>query len=82
MNDDRVQKAHAPAPFSILPAGLTYFSLVFTVGFLMGIIREFWLIPRLGVRYAELAVHLLMLAVFAGMPAIFARWENSRHNER
>lgn len=28
------------------------------------------------------AVYLLMLAVFAGMPAIFSRLENSRQNER
>lgn len=41
---------------------LTYFSLVFGTGFLLGIIRVLWLVPRLGERFAELAEAPLMLA--------------------
>ena len=37
-----------------LKASLTYFALVFGTGFLFGIIRVPFLVPRLGVRTAEL----------------------------
>lgn len=42
---------------------LVYFSLVFGAGFILGIIRVLWLVPRLGERLAELAEAPLMLAV-------------------
>ena len=35
-------------------AGIAYFALVFGTGFLLGIIRVPFLVPRLGVRTAEL----------------------------
>ena len=37
-----------------LKASLTYFALVFGTGFLFGIVRVPFLVPRLGVRTAEL----------------------------
>ena len=49
---------------------LTYFAIIFGVGFLLGSIRVLWLIPQLGVRYAELAeMPFMLLAVFFA-----ARW--------
>ena len=49
---------------------LTYFAIVFGVGFFLGSIRVLWLVPQLGVRYAELAeMPIMLLAVFFA-----ARW--------
>lgn len=51
-------------------AALAYFAIAFGIGFLLGTIRVTWLIPRLGVRYAELAeMPIMLLAVF-----FVARW--------
>ncbi len=44
-------------------AGLTYFALVFGAGFLLGAIRVPFLVPRLGVRTAELMEMPLMFLV-------------------
>jgi hypothetical protein len=51
-----------------------YFAVVFGAGFVFGIVRVWWLVPRLGVRVAELTELPMMLAVvfFA------ARWVNRR----
>jgi hypothetical protein len=43
-------------------AALTYFSLVFGAGFLLGMIRVPFLVPRLGVRMAELLEMPIMFA--------------------
>ena len=37
-----------------LKAGVVYFALVFGTGFVLGTIRTLWIVPRLGVRAAEL----------------------------
>ena len=47
----------------ILKAGLLYFVLVFAAGFVLGTIRTLWVVPRLGVRTAELLESPIMLAV-------------------
>jgi hypothetical protein len=48
----------------VAPA-LTYFAIVFGVGFLLGIVRVIWLVPQLGFRYAELIeMPFMLLAVF------------------
>lgn len=53
----------------VAPA-LAYFAIVFSAGFLLGAIRGLWLVPKLGVRYAELAeMPIMLLAVFFA-----ARW--------
>ena len=38
----------------ILKAGVVYFALVFGTGFVLGTVRTLWIVPRLGVRTAEL----------------------------
>jgi hypothetical protein len=53
-----------------LKAGALYFALVFSAGFVLGIPRVLWLVPRLGTRAAELIESPIMLVVI-----IFtARW--------
>ena len=54
----------------ILKAGVLYFALVFGAGFVLGTIRVLWVIPRLGVRTAELMEAPLML----GVTIAVARW--------
>ena len=50
-------------PAGVIKAGLTYFSLVFGAGFVLGAIRVPFLVPRLGERVAELAEMPFMLIV-------------------
>jgi hypothetical protein len=45
-----------------IPA-LAYFAIVFGAGFLLGTIRVLWLVPQLGVRWAELSEMPIMLVV-------------------
>lgn len=54
----------------ILKAGLLYFALVFGAGFLLGPIRIFWLVPRVGIRMAELMEMPVMFLV----TVIAAKW--------
>lgn len=50
-----------------LKAGLSYFALVFGSGFVLGSIRVPLLVPRLGVRNAELAeMPLMLIAIVLG----------------
>ena len=51
-------------------AGITYFAVVFAVGFALGTIRVLWLAPRFGERLAELAETPLMIAA----SWLSARW--------
>ena len=56
-------------------AGLVYFALVFGAGFTLGSIRVPFLVPRMGVRYAELLeMPFMFLAVL-----VSARYIVSRH---
>ena len=43
-----------PEPLTILKAAVVYFALVFGTGFVLGPIRILFLVPRFGVRVAEL----------------------------
>jgi len=45
----------------VLKAGVAYFLLVFACGFLFGLVRVPWLVPRYGVRIAELLEMPFML---------------------
>jgi hypothetical protein len=57
-------------------AGLTYFSLVFAAGFVLGSIRVPFLVPRLGTRVAELLEMPVMLIVIVyAARFIVARYE-------
>lgn len=47
----------------IIPAGLAYFAIVFGTGFLLGMVRVPFLVPRIGERWAELAEMPVMAAV-------------------
>jgi len=58
-----------------LVAALHYFACVFGAGFVLGAIRVPLLVPRLGVRWAELIEMPLMLAVIV----VAARWVVRRH---
>lgn len=46
-----------------MEAGVSYFALVFSAGFVLGLVRELWLTPAFGARLAELAEMPIMLAV-------------------
>ena len=58
----------------ILKAGLAYFAMVFGAGFVLGPIRQLWLVPRVGARAAELMEMPVMLLVIIGS----ARWITRR----
>jgi hypothetical protein len=47
----------------ILKAGVLYFALVFGAGFVLGLIRILWVVPRFGTRMAELMEAPIMFAV-------------------
>src|SRR5690349_13956966 len=54
----------------VLKAGVVYFLLVFAAGFVFGSARQFWAVPRFGVRISELCEMPLMLLVVI----LAARW--------
>jgi hypothetical protein len=54
----------------VLRAGVLYFVIVFAVGFVLGTIRTLWVVPRLGVRTAEVLECPVMLVV----SILAARW--------
>jgi len=57
-----------PAAFPPATAGaaaLEYVARVFGAGFVLGIVRELWVRPRVGVRAAELLELPLMLVVWS-----------------
>jgi hypothetical protein len=51
-------------------AGLTYFTIIFGVGFVLGTIRVFLVVPQIGVRAAELIEEPIMFVVIL----LAARW--------
>ena len=55
-------------------AALTYFFMVFGTGFLLGPIRIFWLVPKVGIRTAE----LMELPIMMGMIVFSASFINRR----
>lgn len=54
----------------ILKAGVLYFAFVFGAGFVPGIVRTLWVVPRVGTRSAELMEAPVMLLV----TIVAARW--------
>ena len=59
-----------PELLTILKAAAVYFALIFGTGFVLGPIRILFLVPRFGVRLAELMEFPVMLAVIV----LVARW--------
>ena len=58
-----------------LKAGVTYFALVFGTGFLLGTIRVPFLVPRLGVRTAELIeMPFMFVAIFLAARYVVRRF--------
>ena len=55
-------------------AGTAYFVCVFAVGFVLGPIRELWIIPRVGRVLAILAESVVMLAVSVFFAQRILRW--------
>ena len=53
-----------------LKAGVLYFVLVFAAGFVLGTIRTLWVVPKLGVRMAE----LMEAPIIFGISILAARW--------
>jgi hypothetical protein len=47
----------------MLKAGVLYFAIVFALGFVLGIVRTLWVVPRAGTRMAELMETPIMLVV-------------------
>lgn len=47
----------------MIEAGVSYFALVFSAGFVLGLVRQLWLQPAIGARAAELAEMPIMLIV-------------------
>jgi hypothetical protein len=54
----------------VLKAGVLYFGVVFGVGFVFGLIRILWAVPRLGTRVAELLEAPIMFVI----TIVAARW--------
>lgn len=55
--------------FSVVAAGVAYFAIIFGAGFLLGMVRIFFLMPRIGETVAvivELPVMLMLSWVIAG----------------
>lgn len=63
----RARRARRPA---VLAGGVVYFLVVFAWGFLLGVVRTLWLVPRLGERWAE----LVEVPVMLGVIWLAARW--------
>jgi hypothetical protein len=67
-------RSTAKTPY--LKLALIYFSLVFVTGFVLGPIRVFWVVPKVGVRKAELLETPLMI----GVTLLAAAWMIRRFN--
>jgi hypothetical protein len=63
-------EAERHEPLNILKAAVIYFALVFAAGFVLGPIRIFFLVPRFGVRLAEMMEFPVMLVVIV----LAAKW--------
>ena len=63
------------APATIGAAALEYVARVFGAGFVLGIVRELWVRPRVGVRAAELLeLPLMLVVVVLAARAVDRRW--------
>ncbi len=61
---------------SILKAGAVYFALVFGTGFIFGPIRILFIVPRFGVRWAELMeMPIMFVVIVLGANWVVRRFE-------
>ena len=68
----------AGAAAAVLAGGALYFLAVFAVGFLLGVARTLWLVPRLGERWSELLeMPVMLVAIY-----LAARWISDRFTLR
>jgi hypothetical protein len=66
----------------IVIRGFAYFTLVFGAGFILGVVRVLWVVPRLGERAAELGEAPLMLAaIYFAARFVTHRFRASRDAE-
>ncbi len=64
----------------ILFRGISYFGIVFSVGFVLGAVRVFWLVPLVGERYAELLeTPLMLIAMIYAARFVVRRFPASSH---
>lgn len=62
--------------------GLVYFGIVFGLGFLFGIVRVLWLLPRMGERSAELVeAPLMLLAMYLSARFVTRRFPVARRRD-
>ena len=61
-----------------LKAGVVYFLLVLAAGFVLGVIRERWVVPRIGERGAEMAE----VPIMVGVSILAALWVVRRYDLR
>lgn len=59
---------------AVVAGGAAYFLIVFAVGFVLGIVRTLWLVPRIGVRWAELLEIPAMVVVIYWAARWVSRW--------
>ena len=70
-----MREGRRAAPATVGVAALEYFARVFGAGFALGIVRELWVTPRVGVRAAELLeLPLMLAAVVLAARAVDRRW--------
>lgn len=74
MNEGNGSDAEYEAGMQILKASAFYFALVFGAGLILGTVRTLWVVPRIGVRKAELIEMPIMLL----MIVLAARWVIAR----
>ena len=70
------EEVAAAGRYIAVKAGFVHFALVFGAGFVVGVVRQLWAVPRLGVMWAELAEQPFMLGVIVAA----ARWTIQRFN--
>lgn len=57
----------------VFTAGVVYFAIVFTFGFIFGTIRALWIVPRVGMRAGELMETPLMFIVIVAAARLISR---------
>lgn len=67
---------------AVVGGGALYFLIVFSVGFILGVLRTLWLVPRIGVRWAELLEIPVMLVVIYWAARWVSRWSRLYDHSR